>query len=92
MYEAYHHNNKIGASQLRLKPQKRKSNENTIVIKTKLVASTVASIIDVKLEISVKSWEGNEIWSNKHINELDAYRAYNWRIERVSKNKIIKRN
>ena len=54
--------------------------------------STVASIIDVKLEISVKSWEGNEIWSNKYINELDAYRAYNWRIERVSKNKIIKRN
>ena len=52
-YEAYHHS-KIGASQLRLETQKRKSNENTIVIKTQLVASIVASIIDVKLEISVK--------------------------------------
>ena len=88
MYEAYHHS-KIGASPVWVGTQKRKSNENTIVIKTQLVA-IVASMLDVKLEIGVKV-EKEMRWWNKYISELDAYRANNWRIERASKNKIMKR-
>ena len=54
MYEAYHHS-EIGASQFKLKTWKRKSNEYTIGIKKNWwVANTVASMIDVKIEIGVK--------------------------------------
>ena len=63
MYEAYYINDsmysklitivKLELVQFELETQKRKSNENTIVIKTQLVA-IVASMLDVKLEIGVK--------------------------------------
>ena len=46
------------------------------------MTSTVANKIDVKIKIGVKV-EKKMRWWNKYINELDTYRAYNWRIERV---------